>query len=77
MSPNFDEDYKIKLLKGASSKEVISDWRETPERYKKQDPSYVDRMILSSTPEEPFQIKMIQRQTRVPEVGDKFSSRHG
>lgn len=34
-------------------------------------------MIIASSPEEPCMIKMIQRQTRVPEVGDKFSSRHG
>lgn len=37
----------------------------------------MDRVIITSTPEEPYLIKMIQRQTRVPEVGDKFSSRHG
>jgi DNA-directed RNA polymerase III subunit RPC2 len=40
-------------------------------------PAFVDRVIITSTPEEPYLIKMIQRQTRVPEVGDKFSSRHG
>ncbi len=39
--------------------------------------AYVDRLILASTPDEPFLIKMITRQTRRPEIGDKFSSRHG
>lgn len=48
-----------------------------PETFKAPNPAYVDRIIITSTPEEPCVIKMIQRQTRVPEVGDKFSSRHG
>ena len=40
-------------------------------------PAFVDRMIMTSTPDEPFIIKCITRQTRIPEIGDKFSSRHG
>lgn len=52
-------------------------YKQHPESYKGANPAYVDRVIITSTPEEPFIIKMIQRQTRVPEVGDKFSSRHG
>lgn len=52
-------------------------YKSQPETYKGVNPAYVDRVILTTTPDEPFLIKMIQRQTRVPEVGDKFSSRHG
>lgn len=49
----------------------------TPVVYKGPIPSYVDRVILTTTPEEPELIKVILRQTRRPELGDKFSSRHG
>ena len=45
--------------------------------YKGPIPSYVDRVILTSSPEVPELIKIILRQTRRPEIGDKFSSRHG
>ena len=44
---------------------------------KEANPVYVDRMILTSNFEEQCVLKMITRQTRVPEIGDKFSSRHG
>jgi len=59
------------------SENLVESYRQQPDSYKVSNPAYVDRIILSSAPDEPYQIKMIQRQTRVPEVGDKFSSRHG
>ena len=45
--------------------------------YKGANPVYVDRMIVTSNQEHKYIYKMITRQTRVPEIGDKFSSRHG
>ena len=39
--------------------------------------SLVDRILLTSNDETPCVIKMLSRSTRRPELGDKFSSRHG
>lgn len=40
-------------------------------------PSYVDKVLITSNENEQFLIKVMLRQVRRPEVGDKFSSRHG
>jgi DNA-directed RNA polymerase III subunit RPC2 len=53
------------------------EYKARPEVYKGANPAYVDRVIMTSTSEDPYLIKVITRQTRVPEIGDKFSSRHG
>ena len=39
-------------------------------------PSYLDKVLLTTT-EDQVTIKALIRQTRRPEIGDKFSSRHG
>lgn len=48
-----------------------------PMTYKLPDPSYIDKVMISVTEGESQLIKVQTRQTRRPEVGDKFSSRHG
>ena len=45
--------------------------------YRNQNPSYVDRVILCSNKKNPEFVKIILRQTRRTEIGDKFTSRHG
>ena len=45
--------------------------------YRSSAPSYVDRVLISSNESEQFLIKVMMRQVRRPEVGDKFASRHG
>ena len=53
------------------------EFRPAPLVYRLPQPSYVDQVLLG-TNEAGFRlIKVKTRQTRVPEVGDKFSSRHG
>ena len=49
----------------------------TPCVYKVPEHSYVDRVLITSNQEDSYLIKMIFRQTRRPEIGDKYSSRHG
>ena len=49
----------------------------TPMTYKLPDMAYIDKVMLSVTEGENKLIKVLTRQTRRPEVGDKFSSRHG
>lgn len=42
----------------------------------KGNPSYIDRVLITKS-EDHTLVKVTLRQTRVPEIGDKFSSRHG
>ena len=46
-------------------------------RYKGPAASHVEKVMISSNEEEAFLVKILLRQTRTPEIGDKFSSRHG
>jgi len=52
-------------------------YKETHNTYKNPVPSYVDRVITSQDGEGRTIYKIITRQTRRPELGDKFASRHG
>mmetsp|Transcript_19096 Transcript_19096/g.26877 ORF Transcript_19096/g.26877 Transcript_19096/m.26877 type:complete len:1397 (+) Transcript_19096:48-4238(+) len=45
--------------------------------YRSGAPSYVDKVLITSNENEQFLIKVMLRQVRRPEVGDKFASRHG
>ncbi|KAF2443820.1 beta and beta-prime subunits of DNA dependent RNA-polymerase [Karstenula rhodostoma CBS 690.94] len=46
-------------------------------RYKMPDPSYIDKVCITENEAGTSLIKLLLRQTRRPELGDKFSSRHG
>ena len=48
-----------------------------PMTYRLPDPSYIDQVMISVNESDNKIIKIKTRQTRRPEVGDKFSSRHG
>jgi DNA-directed RNA polymerase III subunit RPC2 len=45
--------------------------------YRSSAPSYVDKVLITSNENEQHLIKVMIRQVRRPEIGDKFASRHG
>jgi DNA-directed RNA polymerase beta subunit len=45
--------------------------------YKGPTHAYIDKVLLTSSAEDHCLIKVLFRSTRRPELGDKFSSRHG
>lgn len=53
-------------------------WKEKPEKYKLPDHAYLDKVCITENESTGGTIiKFLTRQTRRPELGDKFSSRHG
>ncbi|KAE8264420.1 hypothetical protein A4X09_0g6971, partial [Tilletia walkeri] len=48
-----------------------------PATYRGKANAFVDQVILTETDSDQTLVKVLLRQTRVPELGDKFSSRHG
>lgn len=61
----------------SASGQVAANHRETPVYLKSPEPSYIDQVMLSTGSNDQLLIKVLLRQTRRPELGDKFSSRHG
>eukprot|EP00771_Trimastix_marina_P001701 gnl/Trimastix_PCT/2792.p1 GENE.gnl/Trimastix_PCT/2792~~gnl/Trimastix_PCT/2792.p1 ORF type:complete len:1132 (+),score=331.51 gnl/Trimastix_PCT/2792:252-3398(+) len=52
-------------------------FRPSPLTMKGPEPVMIDQVLLTSNEEDHFLVKVLTRQTRRPELGDKFSSRHG
>ncbi|KAI8070852.1 DNA-directed RNA polymerase III subunit RPC2 [Gongronella butleri] len=52
-------------------------FKPAPMRYKSPQTGYVDKVLFTTTESDQTLIKVNIRQTRRPELGDKFSSRHG
>eukprot|EP00828_Plagiopyla_frontata_P042561 TRINITY_DN6382_c0_g1_i1.p1 TRINITY_DN6382_c0_g1~~TRINITY_DN6382_c0_g1_i1.p1 ORF type:complete len:395 (-),score=48.66 TRINITY_DN6382_c0_g1_i1:78-1262(-) len=71
--------YEILYAKKLSSTFSLSDikWSDASALYRDNYPARIDKTILGSTFSSPLIIKTILRDTRIPELGDKFSSRHG
>lgn len=53
------------------------EFKDVPIAYRGIEPSVVEKVLITSNTEESFLIKLLLCQMRRPEVGDKFSSRHG
>ena len=63
-----------------SGQEIPADeitFKDTPITYRGMESSVLEKVLITSNSEESFLIKLLLRQMRRPEVGDKFSSRHG
>jgi DNA-directed RNA polymerase III subunit RPC2 len=56
---------------------IPENYKETPLVYRGPKGAIVDKVMITSNPEEHLIIKLQFRHTRRPEIGDKFSSRHG
>ncbi|ODA81034.1 hypothetical protein RJ55_03996 [Drechmeria coniospora] len=54
-----------------------SEYRNSAVSYRIPDPAHIDKVMISQTEKDTTVIKVQTRQTRRPELGDKFSSRHG
>ncbi|CDO95254.1 unnamed protein product [Kluyveromyces dobzhanskii CBS 2104] len=52
-------------------------YKETPVVYRAPEPSHIDQVMMSVSDNDQALIKVLLRQHRRPELGDKFSSRHG
>ncbi|KAK1126625.1 DNA-directed RNA polymerase III subunit RPC2 [Melipona bicolor] len=61
----------------AGNVQTQTEYKDVPVVFKGPVPAYVEKVMISSNAEDAFLIKLLLRQTRRPEIGDKFSSRHG
>ncbi len=52
-------------------------YKSAPLSYKPPVSGYIDQVLITDTDSDQTLIKALVRQTRRPELGDKFSSRHG
>lgn len=52
-------------------------YKSTPMSYKSPIHGYIDKVLLTNMENDQVLVKVNIRQTRRPELGDKFSSRHG
>lgn len=62
---------------GNAQTETETEYRNAEIQFKGLVPAYVEKVMISSNAEDAFLVKLLLRQTRRPEIGDKFSSRHG
>lgn len=68
----------IETNPGVKGMERRSDeYKESAVSYRNHDPAYIDKVMVTQTDKDTHLIKIQTRQTRRPELGDKFSSRHG
>ena len=68
-------DFNIQGSSGASF--MAPEYKYSGMSFRGGAPHYVDKVLITSNENEQFLIKVMTRQVRRPEVGDKFASRHG
>ncbi|KAJ3187007.1 DNA-directed RNA polymerase III core subunit ret1 [Gaertneriomyces sp. JEL0708] len=62
---------------GEEPSSVVTQYKSTPITWKYKEPGVIDHVLLTTNESEQTLVKVLMRQTRRPELGDKFSSRHG
>ncbi|GAA5904430.1 hypothetical protein JCM8208_004192 [Rhodotorula glutinis] len=62
---------------GGAGGDSAPSWKNTGMSYRGPIPGYIDKVLLTDTDSDSTLVKVLIRQTRRPELGDKFSSRHG
>ncbi|GAA6054796.1 hypothetical protein JCM3770_007439 [Rhodotorula araucariae] len=62
---------------GPAGADAAPTWKNTGMTYRGPIPGYIDKVLLTDTDSDSTLVKVLIRQTRRPELGDKFSSRHG
>ncbi|GFE52759.1 DNA-directed RNA polymerase III [Babesia ovis] len=67
------DDTLLKKLTQTSTGQI----KVTEVKYQFNQPAYVDRVMCITTIAESVMYKIMLRQVRLPEIGDKYSSRHG
>lgn len=63
-------------MPGAGAAATV-EYKDVPAAYRNNEPSYIEKVLVTTNEDETGLIKLLLRQTRRPEIGDKFSSRHG
>ncbi|SPO32397.1 probable DNA-directed RNA polymerase III, 130 KD subunit [Ustilago trichophora] len=74
---NANDNSSAAIMMGASSNAASVAYKSAPLSYKPPVSGYVDQVLITDTDSDQTLIKALIRQTRRPELGDKFSSRHG
>jgi DNA-directed RNA polymerase III subunit RPC2 len=65
------------VMTSATVNTGVGEWKNTGMSYRAPIAGYIDKVLLTDTDQDNTLIKVLIRQTRRPELGDKFSSRHG
>jgi DNA-directed RNA polymerase III subunit RPC2 len=71
------QETSIRVTDSSVADTASATFKPTPLTYKYPGTSVVDRVIITTNEEDQTMVKCMVRQTRRPELGDKFSSRHG
>lgn len=65
----------ISAVPGSTNTSV--EYKENTVTYRNEEPSYIEKVVITTNEDDTTLLKILLRQTRRPEIGDKFSSRHG
>ncbi|KAJ3029736.1 DNA-directed RNA polymerase III core subunit ret1 [Rhizophlyctis rosea] len=70
-------DTSVNVTASATGDPTTVSFKNTPLSFNKTGDAVVDQVLLTTNEEDQTLVKVLVRQTRRPELGDKFSSRHG